>query len=211
MLKRFCHGVLLLAVVGLVSGLGSATQVTLSESAQALTFTGTASGADVTFTTLSGNGLFGTDHGHYTMTLSSGPISLVPSSPFNPDMDDVASGSWVLSLTFTDVTNPGTFSGTWNLDVLSSATTRVPQFIGSVLVTSGTNQFQNWVGTTLDGDFTINLGRHPTVSQIFQNVGAQTSGNISSGELVPTPEPGTLGLLGSGLLAFAGVLRRYFI
>ncbi|HEY4933433.1 MAG TPA: PEP-CTERM sorting domain-containing protein [Terriglobales bacterium] len=36
------------------------------------------------------------------------------------------------------------------------------------------------------------------------------NGKLSSGELVPqsVPEPGTMGLLGSGLLAAAGMLRR---
>ena len=201
---------LLLAAVGLFAGMGSATQVTLGDSAQAVTFTGTTTGADVTFSTLSGPGLFGTDLGHYTMTLTSGPIPLVPSSPFIPGVYDIAAGSWSLSLTFTDITNPGSFTGTWDLDSLSSGTTRVPQFIGSLLVTSGTNQFESWGGTTLLGDFTVNLGSHETVSQIFQTDG-RTSGKVSSGELVPTPEPGTLGLLGSGVLTLAGLLRRYLV
>jgi hypothetical protein len=58
-------------------------------------------------------------------------------------------------------------------------------------------------------DFTVNLGHNQTVSQIFQVPGAQTSGNVSSGELAPAPEPGALGLVGSGVLALAGLLRRY--
>jgi len=209
MTNKFGFGLLLLAVVGLLASLGSATQVTLGDSSQALTFTGTTTGADVSFNTLSGPGLFGSDLGHYTMTLTSGPIPLAPSNPLNPDIYAVtAGGGWVLSLTFVDITNPGKFSGTWDLSTLSGVTTRVPEFIGSLLVTSGTNQFQGWVGTTLLRDFNVNLGHNQTVNQIFQAVGEHTLGRVSSGELAPAPEPGTLGLVGSGVLALGGLLRR---
>jgi len=208
MINKFGFGVLLLAVVGILAGMGSATQVTLADSTQAVTFTGTTTGADVTFTTLSGPGLFNSDLGQYTMTLTSGPIPLSASNVVG--LYDVISGGWTLSLSFTDITSPGMFSGTWDLATLSGGTTRVPQFIGSLLVTSGTNQFESWGGTTLLGDFTVNLGSHETVSQIFQTDG-RTSGKVSSGELVPTPEPGTLGLLGSGVLTLAGLLRRYLV
>ena len=211
MVSKFGYGMLLLAVVGLLAGAGSATQVTLGNSSQALTFTGTTTGADVSFTTLSGPGLFGSDLGHYTMTLTSGPIPLAPSNPPVVGLYDVTSGGWSLSLSFTDTTNPGMFSGTWHLETLSGGTTRVPQFIGTLLVTSGTNQFLPLVGTTLLGDFTINLGHNQTVSQIFQAIGQKTSGEVSSGELTPVPEPGTLGLVGSGVLALAGMLRRYLL
>ena len=206
MANKFAYKLLLLAVVGLLAGIGSATQVTLGDSSQTVTFTGTTTGADVTFTTLSGPGLFGGDLGHYTMTLTSGPIPLVPSALLG--MYDVTPGGWTLSMTFNDITNPGTFSGMWDLETLSGGTTRVPQFIGTFLVTSGTNQFQGWVGTILLGDFTVNLGHNQTVSQIFQVVGAQTSGKVSSGELLPAAEPGTLGLLGFGVLILAGWFRR---
>lgn len=191
-----------------VAGPGSTEQITLGNSSQAVTFTGTTTGADVTFTALSGPGLFGSDLGSYMMTLTSGPIQLAPSSPPIPGVYVVTPGSWVLSFSFTDTTDPGTFSGMWNLETLSGGTTRVPEFIGSLLVTSGTDQFQGWVGTTLLGDFTINLGHHPPVSQIFQVVGESTTGTVSSGELVPVPEPESLGLIGFGVLALAGFLRR---
>ena len=151
MINKFGLGLLLLAVMGTLAGAGSATQVTLGDSSQALTFTGTTMGAYVSFITLSGPGLFGSDLGHYTMTLASGPVPLAASNPLNPDIYDVTDGGWVLSLTFVDMTNPGKFSGTWDLATLSGVTTRVPEFIGSLLVTSGTNQFQGWVGTTLFG------------------------------------------------------------
>jgi hypothetical protein len=207
MINKFGFAVLLLAVVGVLAGMAFATQITLADSSQAVTFTGTMSGADVTFTTLSGPGLFGSDLGHYTMTLTSGPIPLSASNVVG--LYNVVSGGWTLSLSFTDITNPGMFSGTWNLATVSGGTTRVPQFIGSLLVASGTNQFQGWVGTTLLGDFSVNLGQNKTVNQIFQDVGAQTSGKVSSGELAPAPEPGALGLLGLGVLTLAGLLKRY--
>ena len=209
MANKIAYKLLSWPVVGLLAAVGSATPVTLRGNSQAVTFMGTTTGADVTFTTLSGPGLLGGDLGNYTMTLTSGPIPLIPSSPPLLGVYDVTPGGWTLSLTFNDITNPGTFSGMWDLETLSGETTRVPEFIGAFLVTSGTNQFQGWVGTTLQSDFTVNLNHNQTVSQIFQVVGAQTSGKFSSGELMPTPEPATLGLLGLGALILAAWLRRF--
>jgi hypothetical protein len=40
--------------------------------------------------------------------------------------------------------------------------------------------------------------------------GANNTGFTSSGTPLPTPEPGTLGLLGTGLVGLAGLLRRRF-
>lgn len=66
-------------------------------------------------------------------------------------------------------------------------------FVGYFSVTSATSGFASTgfpVGSTALADFiTVN-------------------GVLSSGELLPTPEPATFALVGSGLLAAAGFLRR---
>jgi hypothetical protein len=45
---------------------------------------------------------------------------------------------------------------------------------------------------------------------VYGHRGTSTQGTISSGEMIgsPVPEPGTLALLGSGIIGLAGVLRR---
>jgi hypothetical protein len=91
----------------------------------------------------------------------------------------------------------GSFSGpvTWTLVTLANGTHNYT-LTGSI---SGT-----WMGgATVDGatvQLTINTGKGFFNSQTL----------ISSGDtnIVTTPEPGTLGLLGTGLVGLAGLVRR---
>jgi hypothetical protein len=58
-------------------------------------------------------------------------------------------------------------------------------------------------------DFTLNLGNNPSVDQVYNGGnGANTVGYLSSGQVAPVPEPGSLVLFGSGVLGFAGLMRR---
>ena len=71
----------------------------------------------------------------------------------------------------------------------------VALFIGTYTVTSATWGFTSTgypVGAVVDVDFTT------------------YKGGVSAGEIIPdpVPEPGTFALVGSGLIALAGVLRR---
>lgn len=62
---------------------------------------------------------------------------------------------------------------------------------------------------TTSGGFTIVSGTVSTVAgstQIVFKLGSST-GSIS-GDTIVTPEPGTLGLLGTGLIGLAGIVRR---
>lgn len=84
--------------------------------------------------------------------------------------------------------------GDFSLASFTPVTSKVTTFIGTFTVTSATSGFVNTgfaKGSVAEVDFN-------TYEKHF-----------SSGELVPTvPEPGTIAMVGSGLLAMAGFLRR---
>lgn len=126
----------------------------------------------------------------------------------------LSSGSLQMGGTFA---SGGTFSITGNGDGIPTGTIFNGSFSGPVtwtLVTlaNGTHNYTltgsitgTWYnGATVDGatvQLTINTGKG------FFN----GTTNISSGDtniLTTVPEPGTLGLLGTGLIGLAGVLRR---
>ena len=203
--------------ITLLVGVGSATQVTLSNSqaGQSIVFTGTTTGETVnlvgtggfcgsTNRCVSGYGLYGSTLGHYTMSITGADPTLG-----TPTLDTypVINGN---EFNFTFSILGSTLNGTWNFTDLSGGSTRAPEFIGTFDVSkSSTGIFAVWGGQTLNGDFTVNLQGTKTVSKIFANKGESTTGGVSSGEIIPAvPEPASLGLVGSGLLAMAGLLKR---
>jgi hypothetical protein len=132
-----------------------------------------------------GNGVYGFFNGNIPVTSVNGPTyMLAPNSlpvTFNIGSDTLVGNFSLASFTQTTIT-------------VGSNNYVFDNFLGTYYVTSATSGFMAtgfWVGSTAVADFqTIN-------------------GAISSGEVVPTvPEPGTFAMVGSGLLALAGVLRR---
>jgi hypothetical protein len=67
---------------------------------------------------------------------------------------------------------------------------------------SGNLKGQLWTGNTVVGSTVQNI------NAFFGQVGRDGKGHISLGRTVLTPEPGTLGLLGIGLVGTAGMVRR---
>jgi len=85
-------------------------------------------------------------------------------------------------------------NGTLSLDTVAIQPPGVATFVGTLTINSSSAGFQS-----------TGFAKGAVVSADF----VAYKGNLSSGELIPSvPEPGTIALVGSGLLAVAGMLRR---
>src|SRR5664279_5332502 len=118
-------------------------------------------------------------------------------------------------LAFT-VNLPGaqTLVGILTLEDIPSGQGWAPEFLGNLHISSATSLFTSsgfLAGMKVDTDFTVFLGRSAkTVNQLWTGPGS-SSGYISQGEVTPdstVPEPGTIALMGTGLLGLAGYLRH---
>jgi hypothetical protein len=223
MANKYCHFVLLMAVVALLTTVASANQVTLGNSTTGnVKFTnvqGDTTDVQVSFTgncgeggsnCVSGLGLYGTDEGSYKMWITGGTPLLTPPDSFavyGVNLNAATVHFWMKLTTG----GSGTLTGTVNLEQLSGGSTRVPEFLGDFTASTVSGAFLSSFapGVTTPGDFSVFLPNTVNVDHVFGGKrGAYVQGPISSGELLPTPEPASLGLLGTGLLTMAGVIRR---
>ncbi len=217
MVRKYLPLVLLAAVTLMVS-IGYADEVSVGNSSNGqVNFTNTGGTTSMSLTSscgghsqcVSGLGLFTSDLGNYQIWVSGGPETLaVPDPP--GDFPIVTNGATV-NFSFTLAGGLGQLTGTLDLEDIVGGTTSAPQMIGTFTTSTVSGAFTSSfvVGATSDADFTINLFNAPTVSDVYNGLEPMTQGEISSGEILPqVPEPSTLGLLGSGLLAAAGVLKR---
>lgn len=174
------------------------------------TLTGNSSGLSLTGSTLTGvNGLNG--GGMITGTLGTVTLStgaLISGALNGNNAKVLVAGIWVTppsvfnggSMTITGNGTSGLngvlFSGTFTGDVLWQMTT----------LKNGTHNY------TLTGGLQSANGSYGTTTQLTFNTGRgyfKGSANLSSGDTnVVVPEPGTISLLGTGLLGLAGAVRR---
>ena len=184
MARKFTLALSVMLLVGLMSGVGFANsiQITLGPSTSG-TITTTPSFAAFNGVSGfayqgSGTGTYGFINGHIPVVSSVGNVHTL--AP-NSEFVTVSIG-------------PDTMNGYFSLDAFAQLSKSVAAFVGTFTVTSSTPGFAGSgfkVGSVVDADFVT------------------YNGHMSSGEIVaPVPEPATFAMVGSGLLALAGVLRR---
>ena len=185
MARKLTFALSLLVLVGLMSGFSfaSAIQITLGPSTSgSITFSPTL----VSFSAVSGFALQGGGLGLGTFGFLNGNI---PITNVNGPTSNLAVNSEPITVSIgSDV-----LDGSFNLASFTQITPQIAIFVGNFTVTGATSGFASSgfpVGSTSVADFVT------------------FNGSLSSGELVPTPEPATFALVGSGLLAAAGFLRR---
>lgn len=216
MANQLRHFALLGAALLLLVGIGNANQITLGGSSGQVRFTNQGAGVvSFNFTgncshadCLSGLGLYGSTIGSYKMWITGGPPRL--QTPNNFDIYPVNEKGATINFSMILQKGLGTITGTVGLEFLSGGSTRAPEFLGDFTTASASGLFVGAfpVGVTVPGDFTIFLPRTLNVDLVYAGTRKSLQGPLSSGEIIGTPEPASLGLLGSGLLTMAGLLRR---
>lgn len=184
MARKFTLALSLLLLVGLMSGVSfaNALQITLGPS-YAGTITTTPTFAN--FSSVSGFAYQGTGTGSYGFINGFIPVTTHVGNTFT-----LAPNAEYVTVSI----GPDTMSGFFTLDSFAQLSHSIAAFVGTFTVQSSTSGFANEgfrSGAVVDADF-VTYNSH-----------------LSSGEIVaPTPEPASFALVGSGLLALAGMLRR---
>lgn len=177
----------------------------------AVTFTTTAEGSTATASfNASGFALSGSPTGTYNYSLTGSPVTLTQTTPGNFTASSTpltltltGSGGTTGSLVATvDLTS---FKQSGGVGVFNNS------FVANVTVTSATGSLAGYSGGEGNLILTLILPNGTSIDEL----GVGNSSGIFGGTgymlpMLPTPEPSSLLLFGTGLLAFGGVLRRRF-
>ena len=148
--------------------------------------------------------------GPYTFTFGSGTLPFL--TEVSPSIYNVTMGTAPLTLDVCINGCANQLDGTVVLSFLSDANPKLINISGTITVSNVTGILYNdFAGGPGSVDFDVTLSKTATsVDYVYGHRGTSTQGTISSGEVIgsPVPEPGTLAMLGSGIIGLAGVLRR---
>jgi hypothetical protein len=228
---------LMLLAILLIAGTASAqvTQVTISagDAGSLVTITASGAGAAVVFSgststfcgstnCISGTALFNPagnppQLGTFAMWYANGnnPVISLGGSGYTI-------GGQVNFFFSTTSGSPGTLQGVLTFSSLGNPTTSGPSFAGtfSTGVNPATGTLLGYWGsgiTTNNAALTLNLDGHlpvvdPNTQALNSTTGVPGSGQVYAPQApTPTPEPASILMLGSGLLALGGTIkRRYF-
>jgi hypothetical protein len=204
-MRRLLMGTLILMLcVAFGAHVASAqTVVNINATSSAVTFTSTS----VTFHA-SGTASSSSPTGSYTYTLTGGPVTLT----YEGGGTYAPSSTPVLDFTLTGTGGTtGTLTGTVTLVDIEQSTGGTGRGVGvntdfatNVTITSATGTMTQFLNNTGVLNLTLRLS---SVGAIFDISGSKTA-SITSGSLTPNPEPASMILFGSGLLALGAAIRR---
>ena len=206
--------ILVLSAVAILATVASTakadvTQITLGPSASgSITFTGDGSGGFSI--SLTPDPLTGTAWG--TGDVASGPVPYTVTQGNSNSVTGTSTGadSWAIGQSSPFAFNYGAGLLTGNLQLLDITQISNVGVTNTALVANLSNLDGSLASnfTPAGGILSITIDLSTAASLASLGKGATETARISSGELFPTPEPGTLALLGSGILALGGYVRR---
>jgi hypothetical protein len=196
---------LFLAALSAFSGINASAQTTvnINATAGAVTFTS----SSVTFNA-SGTASSSDPGGTYNFTLTGGPVGLTAAGGGNYTPD-----STTLNFTLTGTGGTvGTLTGTVTLvDLVQAGAGGTGRGVGintdfatNVTITSATGTMTEFLNNTGTLNLTLRLAGVGAISSIATTETA----SITSGSLTPNPEPASMVLFGSGLLALGAAMRK---
>jgi hypothetical protein len=224
--RKFLSTTLLLALTLMLAGIANADQITIGPSVTndnvifkntaGVTTLGFAGSASAGGTKLAGTASYPNTSPFF------GPYTFTFTTPARPTLSLVSPFSYTVTtapnsifLNVCIITCANEVQGWVDIQQLSTFNARAPQVSGMIDVTFASGILFNDFAVGPGGQvaFDVNLVNiNPTrgVDWVFAHAGQSVQGPLSSGEVigVPTPEPGTLALFGTGILGLAGLIRR---